>query len=414
MAGDGDQTMNYESYILPHLLPEVRPREGHDDPLRDDPDEQFFIRTHQAFEIWFAQILAELEYARLLLAQPPPRYVPESDIPNAEQHVRRATAIFDLVRHHLPLLETLKTSSFYNFRRHLFGASGTQSHRFRELEWLMGLLDEDLIEYTKRKVGLERKLLANESGAIPSEQEYESLARYQAQWNEMRAPGKAKLDPRHFGAMPVTHEALQRRLRDIAGNGTLRSQAMKWLARTTFPARRGGRPHAKHGALFGERFQRAYRTAHASDSRVLRELQGMKSGDIKRVNRHANRRVTFFFEEPHRRAIVFLLQFSDQPLLAWPASLIEALLELDQAFANWRDRHLAMVARVLGGGRISTLGAAGSGLPYLRGTATKRACPEIWDARSFTLSRAEAKDIYTEKQLAPYGFLHENRPRSRS
>ena len=414
MAGDGDQTMNYESYILPHLLPEVRPREGHDDPLRDDPDEQFFIRTHQAFEIWFAQILAELEYARLLLAQPPPRYVPESDIPNAEQHVRRATAIFDLVRHHLPLLETLKTSSFYNFRRHLFGASGTQSHRFRELEWLMGLLDEDLIEYTKRKVGLERKLLANESGAIPSEQEYESLARYQAQWSEMRAPGKAKLDPRHFGAMPVTHEALQRRLRDIAGNGTLRSQAMKWLARTTFPARRGGRPDAKHGALFGERFQRAYRTAHASDSRVLRELQGMKSGDIKRVNRHANRRVTFFFEEPHRRAIVFLLQFSDQPLLAWPASLIEALLELDQAFANWRDRHLAMVARVLGGGRISTLGAAGSGLPYLRGTATKRAFPEIWDARSFTLSRAEAKDIYTEKQLAPYGFLHENRPRSRS
>ena len=72
MAGDGDQTMNYESYILPHLLPEVRPREARDDPLRDDPDEQFFIRTHQAFEIWFAQILAELDYARLLLSQPPP------------------------------------------------------------------------------------------------------------------------------------------------------------------------------------------------------------------------------------------------------------------------------------------------------------------------------------------------------
>ncbi len=53
---DGKQPMNYESYILPHQLPEVRPREH-----GDGPDEQFFIRTHQAFEIWFAQALAELE-----------------------------------------------------------------------------------------------------------------------------------------------------------------------------------------------------------------------------------------------------------------------------------------------------------------------------------------------------------------
>ena len=93
------------------------------------------------------------------------------------------------MRHHLPLLETLKTSSFYNFRRHLFGASGTQSHRFRELEWLMGLLDEDLIEYTKRKVGLERKLLANESGAIPSEQEIPLIRFHITVWTEIEALG---------------------------------------------------------------------------------------------------------------------------------------------------------------------------------------------------------------------------------
>ena len=148
---DGKQTTNYESYILPHHLPEVRPREN-----RDDPDEQFFIRTHQAFEIWFSQALAELEHARALLAQPAPAYVPESDVPVIEQHVRRAAGILDLVREHLPLLETLKTTSFYNFRKNLFGASGTQSYRFRELEWLMGLLDKDLLEYTQQKLDLER------------------------------------------------------------------------------------------------------------------------------------------------------------------------------------------------------------------------------------------------------------------
>jgi len=210
--------------------------------------------------------------------------------------------------------------------------------------------------------------------------------------------------------MEATREALQRRLLDIQNNGTLRALALKWLARTTFPAPRGARPHSKQGVLFSERFQETYLRAHANDSKALRELQGMDSVAITRLNREAQQRTKFFFNEPHRRAIVFLLQFSNQPLLAWPASLVEALLELDQAFANWRDRHIAMVARVLGGGRISTLGAAGSGLSYLRGTVSKRVFPEIWDARTFMLSHEEAKDIYTALELSPYRFFHEGWP----
>lgn len=57
--------------------------------------------------------------------------------------------------------------------------------------------------------------------------------------------------------------------------------------------------------------------------------------------------------------------------------------------------------------RISTLGAAGSGLPYLRATLPRRAFPEIWDARSFMLSHDEARGIYTPRQLSSYGFLHD-------
>ena len=403
--------MNYESYILPHQLPDVAPRQD-----SADPDEQFFIRTHQAFEIWFAQALAELEHARALLAQPAPGYVPESDVPIIEQHVRRAAAIFDLVSRHLPLLETLKTTSFYNFRKSLFGASGTQSFRFRELEWLMGMLDGDLLDYTKQKLDLERDIEGSNKSArpgdsataepSPSEKEFNTLQQYQENW-ESKLDSERQLAPRELAAMQATRAALQQRLNDIRDNGSLREQVIRWLARSTFPGPGGVRPNAKYGELFSERYQEAYLNAHASDSRVMRELQGMDSVAIARVNSDAKRRTAFFFNEPHRRAITFLLQFSDQPLLAWPASLVEALLALDQAFANWRDRHIAMVSRVLGGGRISTLGSAGSGLPYLRGTVAKKAFPEIWDARTFMLSHEEAKDIYTERELRPYGFLHE-------
>ena len=125
MTADGKPPMNYETYILPHQLPRVVPREGLVDPLPGNPDEEFFIRTHQALEIWFAQLLAEMAHARRLLAQPAPTYVPETAIPEIVKHIRRAARIFDLIGQHLPVLETLDTASFYNFRKHLFGASGT-------------------------------------------------------------------------------------------------------------------------------------------------------------------------------------------------------------------------------------------------------------------------------------------------
>ncbi len=410
MASDGEHAMNYERYIQPHRLPEVRPREVPADPLRADPDEQLFIRTHQAFEIWFAQILSELEFARMLLSQP---YVPESDVPVIEAHVRRAAAIFDLINQHLPLLETLDTTSFYNFRKHLFGASGTQSFRFREVEWLMGLLDDGLLDYSKRKRGLDEKLLKGSAGAkpadgsTPNQREHDSLDRYQAQWRRRWNRKRERLDLRGFEAMDASREALQARLIDIGRNGTLRQCALEWLSRTAFPAPRRARPHSRYGDEFAARYREAYMAAYAADSQVLRNLQGVAPKEIRRMGREAGRKVGFFLDAQHRRAILFLVQFASEPLLAWPASLVEALLELDQAFANWRDRHIAMVARVLGGGRISTLGAADSGLLYLRETLRKRAFPEIWDARSFMLSREEAAGIYTPRQLRPFGFVHD-------
>ena len=408
MTGDDKSPMNYETYIKPHELPEVRPREIQANPLRDDPDEAFFIRTHQAFEVWFAQILDEMSYARLLLAQ---SYVPESNIPAVVKHIRRAAAIFDLVREHLPVLETLDTTSFYKFRKHIFGAGGIQSYRYRELEWLMGLLDKNIVGYSKKKIDLETRLAGGKASKTPdpAAQELASLTNYQAQWTARWDKRRKQFAPDSFKGMPAAEAALQNRMTDLQENGSLRHHAMTWLGRTTFPAPGGARPQAKHSDLFSKNFQQAYMTAHSGDSARLADLQGLSKAEIAAIDRQAKQRIKFFFQDPHRRAIVFLLQFADQPLLAWPASLVEALLELEQAFSNWRDRHIAMVARVLGGGRISTTGMTGSGLQYLRATLNRRVFPEIWDARSFMLSDDEAAGIYTKRQLGTYGFLHEKR-----
>jgi tryptophan 2,3-dioxygenase len=404
--------MNYEAYILPHHLPEVRPRERRGGGRPDSPDEAFFIRTHQALEVWFAQILDELTYARYLLSQPAPYFVPESDIPAIVKHLRRAAGIFDLAREHMPLLETLDTTSFYNFRKHLFGASGTQSYRFREVEWMMGMLEPGLCRYARQKLDLDRRLGASDDS--PAEREYTSLQEYQAQWTARWDKRRRQFRTDDFDALPATGEALGQRLSDIAEHGTLREHALKWLGRTAFPPPRRARPDPKYGDLFTQRFETAFMAAQGNDLSAMATLRGLSKREITQAGRDAMRRMRFFFKQPDRRAIVFLLQYAEQPLLSWPASVIEALLELEEAFGNWRDRHIAMVARVLGGGRISTLGSAGSGLQYLRATLPKRAFPELWDARSFLLSHDEAKGIYSARQLDAYGFLTETKARGPS
>lgn len=368
-------TTTYEGYIHPHRLPPVEPLEH----SKGDPDEQFFIRTHQTFEVWFAQILAELEYARFKLST----YVEENDVPPITQHVQRAALIFDLLRDHLPLLESLLTTSFFDFRRQLFGAGGIESYRFREIEWLLGFREQSLIEYTNVKLRSDEQneYLIQELGVLEN---YQSRAK--SQIRDVNSKSRA------------TRRALRDRELDLQSNGTLRYSALAWLQRTPFPAPGG---QTGPGPEFSGEFTRRF------TGRFWEEYQE----DCRRLNQEADTlartRLGDYLQEQHRQAILFVLQFADQPLLTWPATLLEALLELDQAFLNWRNRHIAMVARVIGGGRISTFGQSGSGLTYLQGTLGKKAFPEIWDARSFLLGNQESKELYALDEWKPYRLAFE-------
>jgi tryptophan 2,3-dioxygenase len=382
---------SYERYIGPHLLPPVQPLEV----TKTDPDEQFFIRTHQVFEVWFSQIIAELEFARSKLSG----FVPEHDIPSITYHVKRASLIFNMLREHLPLLESLFTTSFYDFRRRLFGAGGTQSYRYREVEWLLGFRDPDLLAYLQEKVELEHRLL----GGVPRapagvtqpkppsrpEGEYESVQRYQqAERGRIGRLGSAP-------GLEATRAALVRREADLRRNGTLRRRALEWLTRTPYPGADDSGPGPEHGGAFVERFRSRFQQVYREDLDILEAKVGMAREAGERSLTAALARLDWFLQRPERRTVVFVLQFAEQPLLAWPAALLEALLELDEAFVTWRDRHAAMVARVLGGGRISTTGETDSGLPYLHATLHRRVFPEMWDARTFLLGQKEAAGVYS-------------------
>ncbi|HSE31805.1 MAG TPA: tryptophan 2,3-dioxygenase family protein [Pyrinomonadaceae bacterium] len=100
-------------------------------------DELLFITVHQAYELWFKQILHELDAAIVLLT--------EDRLPAAARAIERVVEIEKLLVTQIHILETMTPISFLGFRDQLNPASGFQSMQFREIEFISGLKDESIL-----------------------------------------------------------------------------------------------------------------------------------------------------------------------------------------------------------------------------------------------------------------------------
>lgn len=75
----------------------------------------------------------------------------------------------------------------------------------------------------------------------------------------------------------------------------------------------------------------------------------------------------------------FLAVYRD-PQRYWELyQLAEKLVDLDDALASWRHKHVLTVSRIIGG-KTGTGGT--SGVSYLQSTLSKRAFPELWSLRT--------------------------------
>jgi len=103
--------------------------------LSDPPqhDEMLFIIIHQVYELWFKELLHELDtiIERLNADQPLA----------AHRLVRRCIEIERVLVDQIAILETMMPMDFLAFRDHLMPASGFQSFQFREIECVSGLKD---------------------------------------------------------------------------------------------------------------------------------------------------------------------------------------------------------------------------------------------------------------------------------
>lgn len=126
-------------------------------------DEHLFIVVHQAFELWFKQVLHELDWVRDTFEA----LVEQGEVPTTKpitlrsyedvretfsigttlrlliHRVRRADTILRIATHGFDAMETMEPMDFLEFRDFLIPASGFQSVQLRELEIVIGLQDED-------------------------------------------------------------------------------------------------------------------------------------------------------------------------------------------------------------------------------------------------------------------------------
>jgi tryptophan 2,3-dioxygenase len=121
-----DPAVTYGSYLhVDELLNLQQPRS--DGP---EHDELLFIVVHQVYELWFKEVLHELDYVRRLFEQ--------DDTHRAQHTLKRILTILKVMVSQLDILETMTPLEFLSFRARLEAASGFQSDQFRQLEFVLG------------------------------------------------------------------------------------------------------------------------------------------------------------------------------------------------------------------------------------------------------------------------------------
>lgn len=154
--------LSYNSYLKVPELIELQERLS--DPVSHD--ELLFIVIHQTYELWFKQILHEVDATC--------GWLREGRAFRVNHSLRAVTSIEKILVSQIHILESMAQIGFLEFRDKLNPASGFQSMQFRELEFSSGAKDENVLRtfsddafaYPKLKTRFEAPSLADEFWAL--------------------------------------------------------------------------------------------------------------------------------------------------------------------------------------------------------------------------------------------------------
>jgi tryptophan 2,3-dioxygenase len=333
----------YSEYLQLDKILHAQAPESHKEGIRAD-DEMLFIIIHQAYELWFKQILHELNLVRDIFKQPSiPNNSP--DIYTSVHRLQRVCRILELIVNQMTIMETMTPLDFLDFRDLLRPASGFQSIQFKMIEATLGLA------YDQRH----------------------GKGYYLSQLNT------GDID----------------RVKNAEAQQSLLELVNSWLERMPFIKSELYWKTSEESPSFWQLYYQAYK-----DSLQEAEMPNLKVFEKLFINKEdypADRR----FSAEANRAALFIMLYRDQPLLHLPYELLNCLLEVDEFLAMWRYRHIHMVQRTIGK-RVGTGGSTGA--DYLRAAAdTHYVYKELAELTSFLLPRHQLPTL-PEKLLRDLGY----------
>ncbi|MCU1538875.1 MAG: tryptophan 2,3-dioxygenase [Humibacillus sp.] len=131
---DFSTKMSYGAYLRLDTLLSAQ------QPLSDPPqhDELLFIIQHQTSELWLKLLIHELRSARSLLA--------DDELAPALKRLARVKHIQHTLTDQWSVLATLTPSEYAQIRPFLAASSGFQSAQYREVEFLLGNKNADMVQ----------------------------------------------------------------------------------------------------------------------------------------------------------------------------------------------------------------------------------------------------------------------------
>jgi tryptophan 2,3-dioxygenase len=320
------QTMYYSDYLQLNKILGAQELES-DIANRHAHDEMLFIIIHQSYELWFKQIMFEVDSVHAIMSKP----TINDNSPELMMVSRRMFRVVEIMRvlvHKVDILETMTPLDFLDFRDLLRPASGFQSMQFKILEAKLGLK----MEHRHGQQYYTSQLRPEDKAAIEKLSTEPTLLELLNNWLER---------------MPFFEDAA------LWENGN--DKAFWQHYRETY-GHSLGEGEKQNMDRFDELFM-------SSDS---------KEGTL---------------SDRARRAALFILLYRDYPLLQNPYRIINLCLEVDELFATWRWRHMNMVHRMIGT-RAGTGGSTGKG--YLREAALKHyVFGEFAELNSFMIERRQ-------------------------
>lgn len=352
--------VHYGDYLqLDKLLDSQRPESPRYGAVAHD--EMLFIITHQAYELWFKQIVYELKAITGTFQQP---RVEEAEMGRVIHLLERVRVIQGVLLQQIDVIETMTPLDFLEFRDLLVPASGFQSLQFKEIEILLGVRKTD-------RIPTDRDFF--QTRLRPAEREHLSAMETQ--------PSLLDLTEQWLGRMPflqfqdfdfwqqyqsVTERMLSRDRQIIQSNPDL-SENQREVQLASIE-------------------QTAQRFAAVVDRQRYQQLR--LDGE-------------FRFHHQAFLAALFIHLYRDHPLLYLPFRYLTLLVEIDEALTNWRTRHALMVQRMLGR-KIGTGGS--SGHDYLsRTTQANRVFLDLYALSTFLVPRFELPKL-PETLVAALGF----------